>query len=77
MNNRVEVMTLQGLTQITSPEHHAKLQQLRHMIVLKTTAEDGLLRPSTVLQSAEYSQSVQGANAGRRVPDGNAVVIER
>lgn len=77
VNNRVEVMTLQGLTQITSPNITQNSNNYVNMIVLKTTAEDGSSQTVDVLQSAEYSQSVQGANAGAVSQTGNAVVIER
>ncbi len=85
VNNRVEVVTLKNgpdgtleeITQITSPNITQNSNNYVNMIVLKATAEEGSSQAVDVVQSAEYSQSVQGANSGAVSQTGNAVVIER
>lgn len=77
VNNRVEVATLEGLTQITSPNITQNSSNFVNMIVLKKTAEDGSSQVVDVLQAAEYGQTVQGVNGGTVSQTGNAVVIER
>lgn len=78
VNNRVEQVTLDGLTQtITSPNITQNSNNYVNVIVLKKTLPDGTSQVVDVLQSAEYGQTVQGANAGAVSQTGNAVVIER
>lgn len=77
VNNTVEVLTLKGLTEITSPNITQNSNNFVNMIVLKTTDKDGAPKIVDVLQSAEYGQKVQGANAGTVSQTGNAVVIDR
>lgn len=77
VNNTVEVLTLKGLTEITSPNITQNSNNFVNMIVLKTTDKDGASKIVDVLQSAEYGQKVQGANAGNVSQTGNAVVIDR
>lgn len=77
VNNTVEVLTLQGLTEITSPNITQNSNNFVNMIVLKATDKDGASKIVDVLQSAEYGQKVQGANAGTVSQTGNAVVIDR
>lgn len=78
VNNRVEQVTLDGLTQaITSPSITQNSNNYVNVIVLKKALPDGTSQVVDVLQSAEYGQTVQGANAGAVSQTGNAVVIER
>lgn len=78
VNNKVEQMTLDGFTQtITSPNITQNSNNYVNVIVLKKTLPDGTSQVVDVLQSAEYGQTVQGANAGAVSQTGNAVVIER
>lgn len=78
VNNRVEQVTLDGLTQaITSPNITQNSNNYVNVIVLKKALPDGTSQVVDVLQSAEYGQTVQGANAGAVSQTGNAVVIER
>lgn len=78
VNNRVEQVTLDGLTQaITSPNITQNSNNYVNVIVLKKALADGTSQVVDVLQSAEYGQTVQGANAGAVSQTGNAVVIER
>ncbi|MBC2774382.1 hypothetical protein H6M51_16065 [Rhizobium sp. AQ_MP] len=78
VNNRVEQVTLDGLTQtITSPNITQNSNNYVNVIVLKKTLPDGTPQVVEVLQSAEYGQTVQGANAGTVSQTANAVVIER
>ncbi|MFN7023644.1 MAG: hypothetical protein ACK4QP_03825 [Pseudorhizobium sp.] len=78
VNNRVEQVTLEGLTQtITSPNITQNSDNYVNVIVLKKSLPDGSSQVVDVFQSADYGQTVQGANAGAVSQTGNAVVIER
>lgn len=77
VNNKVQVVTLDGLTEITSPNITQNSNNFVNMIVLKAPADDGSTKIVDVLQATDYGQTVQGANAGNVSQTGNAVVIDR
>lgn len=77
VNNKVQVVTLEGLTEITSPNITQNSNNFVNMIVLKAPADDGSTKIVDVLQATDYGQTVQGANAGTVSQTGNAVVIDR